>query len=206
MINEAVIRIQSAILCGNSGCQMQDQKGIDHTYLEKFSLPAVVIAKNGEVLWYNARFKRKLADGKDCAGELIDHYICGEDIETLLLKDGTDIVYENRCYTVLATEINYGYVLYYVDDTDNKQAAKLYNDTKPVVASVNLDNRDEFERDITDDNINQAMVQIESIIKKTPFFRGAFSLFILQSHLLSSHKLPSSTLFSAARRQLKPSG
>ncbi|MBQ2603890.1 MAG: DHH family phosphoesterase [Clostridia bacterium] len=141
-------------------------KGIDHTYLEKFSLPAVVIAKNGEVLWYNARFKRKLADGKDCAGELIDHYICGEDIETLLLKDGTDIVYENRCYTVLATEINYGYVLYYVDDTDNKQAAKLYNDTKPVVASVNLDNRDEFERDITDDNINQAMVQIESIIKK----------------------------------------
>ena len=141
-------------------------KGIDHTYLEKFSLPAVVIGKDGEILWYNARFKRKLSNGRDCTGEMIDHYICGEDIETLLLKDGTDIIYENRCYTVIATEINYGYVLYYVDDTENKQAAQLFNDAKPVVASVNLDNRDEFERNITDDNINQAMVQIESIIKK----------------------------------------
>ena len=141
-------------------------KGIDHTYLEKFSVPVVVSGKQGDILWYNAGFKRKLSRGRECAGDNIDKYTDNIDMETLLLNAGTDATLEGRRYTIIASEITYGYVLFFIDDTEYKTAADLYNDTRPVVASVNLDNRDEFERHITDDNVNQAMVKMESVIKK----------------------------------------
>lgn len=141
-------------------------KGIDHTYLEKFSVPVVVTGKDRDILWYNASFKRKFSRGKDCSGELVDRYTSGIDIETLLLNAGTDAAVEDRRYTILATEISYGYVLFFIDDTECKVAAHLYKDTRPAVVSVNLDNRDEFERNVTDDNVNQAMIRTESVIKK----------------------------------------
>ncbi len=141
-------------------------KGIDHTYLEKFSVPVVISGKQGDILWYNASFKRKLSKGRECAGDKIDGYIANIDMETLLLNSGTDAFLEGRRYTILATEITYGYVLFFIDDTDYKTAADLYHDTRPVVASVNLDNRDVFERNITDDNVNQAMIKTETLIKK----------------------------------------
>ena len=141
-------------------------KGIDHTYLEKFSVPVTVTGKDGDILWYNASFKRKLSRGKECSGDNIDLYTTGIDMETLLLNSGTDASLEGRRYTILATEISYGYVLFFIDDTEYKTAADLYNNVKPVVVSVNLDNRDEFERHITDDNVNQAMINTESVIKK----------------------------------------
>ena len=141
-------------------------KGIDHTYLEKFSVPVAVTGKDGDILWYNAGFKRKLSRGKECAGDNIDIYTNGIDMETLLLNSGTDASLEKRRYTILATEISYGYVLFFIDDTEYKTAADLYNDVRPAVVSVNLDNRDDFERHITDDNVNQAMINTESVIKK----------------------------------------
>lgn len=141
-------------------------KGVNHSYLEKFSVPVIVTGNKGDILWYNSKFKKKLAHNKDCSGESVYTYIPGADIETLLENTGTDIEYEGRHYTVIASDINDGAVLYYIDDTEYKVTAKLYDDTRPVVATVNLDNRDEFERNTGDDDVNQAIVLLESILKK----------------------------------------
>ena len=141
-------------------------QGANHAYLEKFSVPVVVIGKKGDVLWYNTKFKKKLADNQECTGESASRFISNLDIDTFIESSGIDIELNERHYTLLASEIDNGAVLYYIDDTDYKVTAKLYEDSRAVVATVNLDNRDDFERNYSDDDVNQAVVQVESILKK----------------------------------------
>lgn len=156
-------------------CAVRGIKGVNHSYLEKFSIPVIVVGSNGDVLWYNTKFKKKLAHNRDCSGESIDQYISGADLDTLLDNTGVDIEYEDRHYTVIASDVDDGIVLYYIDDTDYKTVAKLYDDTRPVVVTVVLDNKDEFERISGDDDVNQHIVMIEAILKKwTISFEGIY--------------------------------
>ncbi len=145
---------------------VQGIKGVNHSYLEKFTIPVVVVGSRGDIIWYNKKFKKKVANGRDCMGEFVEGYISGTDIDTIIESTGVDIAVGDRLYTVIASEINEGAILYYIDDTEYKTKANDYDDTRPIVATVNLDNRDDFERNITDDNVNQAVVQVESILKK----------------------------------------
>ncbi len=150
-------------------------KGVNHSYLEKFSVPVVIAGTKGDILWYNVKFKKKLAHNKDCTGDVVSSYISNIDINTIIESSGIDVELDGRHYTVIASEISNGVVLYYIDDTDYKVAAKLYEDTRPVVATVNLDNRDDFERNNSDDDVNQAVVQVESILKKwTLSYNGVY--------------------------------
>lgn len=139
---------------------------VNHSYLERFTIPVVVVGSNGDILWYNEKFKKKLACNRECTGESIALYVSNRDIEKIVESSGVDVEFDDRRYTVIGSAVKYGAVLYYFDDTDYKATAKLYDETRPVIATVNLDNRDEFERNNADDNVNQAVVQVESILKK----------------------------------------
>lgn len=141
-------------------------KGVNHTYLEKFSVPVIVTGKKGDILWSNAKFRKRLCGGKECVGEPVAKYIPETNIQELLDNAGVDVEYKDKRYTVLASEIDDGAVLYYVDDTELKNAARLYEDSRPVVATVILDNRDEFERNNSEESFTHAIVLLESAIKK----------------------------------------
>ncbi len=150
-------------------------KCVNHSYLEKFSVPVVVAGSKGDILWYNVKFKKKVANNRECTGELISAYISNIDVNTVIESSGIDVEIEDKKYTVIASEIEDGVVLYYVDNTEHKVKAQLYEDTKPVVATVNLDNRDDFERNISDDNVNQAVVQVETVLKNWVYsFNGVY--------------------------------
>ncbi len=141
-------------------------KGVNHSYLEKFTIPVVVVGKKGDILWYNSKFRKNLAHNKECAGEMIALYVSNSDINRIVDSSGVDVSYDGRRYTVIASAVRNGAVLYYLDDTEYKVTSKLYSETRPVVATLNLDNRDDFERNNADDTVNQAVVQVESILKK----------------------------------------
>lgn len=141
-------------------------KGVNHTYLEKFSVPVIVTGKKGDILWSNAKFRKRLCGSRECVGEPVEKYIPGTNVQELLDNAGVDVEYKDKRYTVLASEIDDGAVLYYVDDTELKNAARLYDDSRPVVATVILDNRDEFERNNSEESFTHAVVLLESAIKK----------------------------------------
>lgn len=140
--------------------------GVNHTYLERFSVPVIVTGERGDILWTNAKFRRKLSGGKECVGEAIGKYIPGTTIQELIDGAGINVEFDGRRYTVLASEIDDGAVLYYVDDTELKIAAQMYDESRPVVATVILDNRDDFERNNSEENYTHAIVMLESILKK----------------------------------------
>ncbi len=140
-------------------------KGVNHTYLEKFSVPVVVTGTHGDIVWYNTKFRRRITHGKECSGESASIYLPGTNIYKLLNGESADIHYDGRRYTVIASEVEDGAVLYYIDDTEYKITTEKYHATRPVVATIVLDNRDEFERS-DDDSFTQAVVMLESVIKR----------------------------------------
>lgn len=141
-------------------------KGINRLYLEKFSVPVAVTGRDGDLLWYNSRFTKKLLSGKDSVGDPIAPFIGGKDIEEFTDGKTVSVSYEGRYYTVIASDVDDGIVFYFIDDTDFQVTARLYNDTRPIVATVSLDNRDGFERNISDDDVNLALIKVETILKK----------------------------------------
>lgn len=141
-------------------------KGVNHTYLEKFSVPVAVVGKSGAVIWYNTKFRKKLSNNMECSGEPISRFIQGTTLQELIEASGTDVEFGNRRYTVIATEVSGGVVLYFMDDTELKRTAELYNDSRPAVVTVVLDNREDFDSSSADDELNHALYTLESVLKK----------------------------------------
>ncbi len=141
-------------------------KGVNHSYLEKFSVPVVVTDRQGSILWYNKKFHIRLAQDKDYSGDPISPFINGLDPDMLIDNTGTNIEFDGTYYTVIASDVDDGIVFYYIDDTDYKVTARLYTDSRPIVITASLDNRDDFERNIANDDVNLALIKIETSLKK----------------------------------------
>lgn len=141
-------------------------KGVNTSYLEKFSVPVVVAGVQGDVVWYNSRFKARLCSGREATGDFISQYIPGFTVDEILNHGSADVSYGNRRYTVLACSVTDGAVLYFIDDTYYKNTAKEFVESRPSVAMVVFDNREEFERDNNDEQSAHAVVTIENALQK----------------------------------------
>ena len=141
-------------------------KGMDHSYLEKFGVPVVITGRSGDILWYNARFKKRVANGRDPSGDQIQQFLKDVDINAIAEGAGDNIELDGRFYTVIASGMGKSIVFYFIDDTEYKITAKMYNESRPVVITVSLDNRDDFERNSSDDDVTVALIRVETVLKK----------------------------------------
>ena len=76
-------------------------KGVNVQYLEKFSIPVVVAGSQGDVIWYNSKFKTRLCSGREPTGDFISQYIPGTTVDDILDTEGADVAYGDKRYTVL---------------------------------------------------------------------------------------------------------
>lgn len=141
-------------------------KGVNVNYLENFSIPVLVAGEKGDVVWYNKLFKNKICKGRDAVGDFVTQYTSGAELSKILSSDFVDVSYGERRYTVFANEVPDGAVLYFIDDTFYKLTAEEYADSRPVVAMLTFDNREEFERDYDDEQLAHAIVIVENTLQK----------------------------------------
>lgn len=135
-------------------------------YLNQFNIPVVVTGSYNDVVWCNETFKNVMCRGRDCSGDLIDHYIPNTSAENILRSAGADVIYGERRYTVVGCELaEKSAVFYFVDDTYYKETTDEYMISRPVVATVEFDNVSEYE---SDDNQQQSYitVNVENTIQK----------------------------------------
>lgn len=136
------------------------------TYLNQFNIPVVVVGSYDDVVWFNDSFKTIMCNGRDCAGDLINHYIPNTSIDNILRSDGADVMYGERRYTVVGCALSEkSKVLYFVDDTYYKETTDEYMNSRPVIATVEFDNVDEFEKD-DDQQQSYIIVNVEKTIQK----------------------------------------
>lgn len=141
-------------------------KGVNVTYLEKFSVPVVVAGEKGDVVWYNKLFRNRICQGREAVGDFVTQYTSGISVEQLTAAESTNVSYGDRKYTVIANEVADGAILYFIDDTKYKKIAAEYTNSRPVVALLTFDNREEFERDYNDEQTAHAIVIVENTLQK----------------------------------------
>lgn len=117
----------------------------DREALANFPMPALVTSKTGEVLWYNDRFRDGVLGGGDVFGAKVQEIAPKFDLSAVEKSGKTDVAAGNRRFAVYGSLSKEGlYLLYWIDDTALRNTADEYQQSRPVVAIIIIDNYDEL--------------------------------------------------------------
>ncbi len=120
--------------------------GDQYRAMQEFSIPVVLVGAVGDMIWCNDAFRGTVCENGECRGENIGKFIYPQTVEKILESDGTDVAVGKRRFTVYAAETTSGSMLYFLDNTYYKNMENDYRETRPAVALVTFDNREEVAR------------------------------------------------------------
>lgn len=140
--------------------------GIDKSILSRYSVPIVVIGKDYDVLWFNSCFRRSVCKGQDFSGESIFEIISSHKFNSILDGENVDVEYSDRKYTVFGIQQGEAYVFYFIDDTYYKEIKSEYVLSRPAVATIIFDNREELESDEDDADSTRLSVKVEDALQR----------------------------------------
>lgn len=167
-------------------------QGINKASMEKISLPVVVVGEQDDIVWANSTFLNKISSGKDCTGESVTQFTSGNKAAQMLSRKGVDVSYRGKRYTVFGMASEEASILYFIEDTYYKETAQEYKESRPCVALVMFDNREELARDCTDSQDAQIVAAVERTIqdwagKTTGFYKklsgGRYMVVMEERHL-----------------------
>ncbi|MBR3610205.1 MAG: DHH family phosphoesterase [Oscillospiraceae bacterium] len=116
--------------------------------LIKFPMPVAVANGEGEIIWSNSLFHEEVMKGEEVFGKNISEFLGGFEIEKAFAPGGCEAICGGGSYSVFATtsedlgEKLFG--LYFIDRTNEKRVEKLYDESRPAVLSIALDNLEEL--------------------------------------------------------------
>lgn len=114
--------------------------------LLSFPLPLAVVGECGEIVLYNDPFRKQVLGGTDQFG--VDLKSIVKNLNPVSFeKVGTavDVVTKRRRFTVYGNPMEHGfYTLYWVENTELKNIADEFRESRPVIAMIMIDNYDEL--------------------------------------------------------------
>lgn len=123
---------------------LEDCYNVNKTSIEQIKLPVVVTGEYGEIVFYNARFKKAFFPDADMYNESVSEYLCDNDIAFCLKVDSVDIEFGGKKYTVYARKVSAGVMFLYIDNTYYKDTVDEYLRTRKSVAMIVFDNPEDF--------------------------------------------------------------
>ena len=140
----------------------------DSAAVEAFPLPVVLIAKDGEMIWFNALFQALLADFSQLKNNNIFSVIPFE--ETALAEsrlDSFEAKGDKGRYTVYpSAQKDELYALYFTDDTVLKEIRTKYNLSRPAVLLINVDSLEQAEDLMPHEDYYALCSEIDRLISK----------------------------------------
>ncbi len=137
--------------------------------LASFPIPALAVAEDGEILFFNDHFKKELSDGHELVGQSL--FSVFSDIKAEDIKKKT--VLDTRCgehkltvYSNSLPDSPRTYVLYCVENTNLKDIAAEYTASRPVVLMLCLDNLEEATVDMRDSVRALLVGEVEAALDK----------------------------------------
>ena len=134
--------------------------------IDDIRIPAVILGPYNEIVAANTSFTEDVCGGEDPLGDNIKKYLSNENVDTIFEKNGTDTQYNDRWYITFAVRHEYGSIVYFIDDNDYKVNSDEYESSRPVVAIVAFDNKDELERETDNSEAIKITVEVEQEIVK----------------------------------------
>lgn len=136
--------------------------------LTEFPIPVLLTNKKGEIIWYNELFRTRALEEADIYGENIGDIIPNIDMENLAGQEGYDIEFRNKqfsVYTVRSQDTATSLcVFYFIDDTRLKRTAFEYEESRPSVGIIMVDNTEEMLQAAREDERAQLVGKIEYML------------------------------------------
>lgn len=132
-------------------------------------IPLVVTDLDGKINWYNSKFSETLLDS-NAIGKSIISYIpsitmeqlkSGEHIDNVRVGDRTFSVYANMVNLEEDIPQNYVVMLYWFDTTEYSELKMKYDEEKPVLALINVDNFEDVMNETKEEKIPFVTSEIE---------------------------------------------
>ncbi len=146
--------------------------------LTKFPLPVAVTDGEGNVLWTNALFRESVVNGAECYRKNIKDVAPEIDFEKVFAPGGCEVVCHEGNYSVCATTSeNMGeklYAFYFVDRTNEKKVEKLYEESRPAVLSITLDNLEELFTNCKESEKSWIKGEVEKLFEDFVYENHAF--------------------------------
>lgn len=149
---------------------------VDRDILEKIPVPVAVVGKKSDIVWFNKNFEVSVSKEDDCIGKNIASFIGNKTFDKIRSKNIVDVEYKSLKYTVFGFPAGEFTILYFLEDTYYKEISAEYSESRPTVAIIMFDNREEFERESIDGEDAQIVARVESVLQKwaastTGFFK-----------------------------------
>jgi len=138
---------------------------VDENYLEGYKFPAVVVGVENEIVWYNSSFQSIAKNSGNIFGTSIAEYTDNIPLSDIINNSGTDIKYGEKTLMGFGHKMNACSLVYFIDITHFKQLEDECRLSKPVVAIVVLDNREDFISD-NEEESEQVILQVETTLQR----------------------------------------
>lgn len=142
--------------------------------LLKLPLPLLVAELTGEIVWYNSQFSKMIEEnnGAELVREELQNLFESNEVESD--KDiSLNITIGGRHYWVVGNYVNlekeggkprYISMLYFLDQTEYMAIEEKYNDTRPIVAILVIDNYEELMQNAEDAVKPQILAEVDKKI------------------------------------------
>ena len=134
------------------------------TKIENIGCAAAVIGENNEIITVNKRFRELICSGESPISAPLTDYLSGHDIHTIFSDRGTDTKRNDKWYVVFGVKSGSGAIVYFIDNDLYKSNSDEYISSRPVVAIVTFDNKEELERQTEEGKASQVTVSVEQTI------------------------------------------
>ena len=137
--------------------------------LIKFPMPVAVMDGGNNIIWANGLFNDRVMKGGECFGSTAESIFSGFDREKAFSPEGSEVTVREGNYLVFASgSVENGqqlYALYFTDRTEERRVTKLYEDSRPAVLSIVLDNLDDLFANCRESERSRIMGDVENLFE-----------------------------------------
>ena len=132
--------------------------------INKISVPVAVIGEQNEIIIVNDLFRKKIVSDGSQLGKSIEDYLTSKEIHTIYSDNGTDTFLNGNWYIAFGVRAEKSSIVYFVDDNKYKLNSDEFLMTKPVVAIIAFDNKEEVERENEEGEASHITLLVEKAI------------------------------------------
>lgn len=161
--------------------------------LQNSLLPVLACAEDGEILWYNEKFKSQVLGGRDVYGDSVAVVTGGIGAEKFKGQESVEISLGNRSFTAYISSVLSGetviLVLYFIENTKYKNIEKEFTLSRPGVVLFYIDNLEEILKNARESERAQITGKVENLLEDwTSKANGVFRRYGSDRYMLIAEK------------------
>ncbi len=134
--------------------------------INKISVAVAVTGKDNEIVFVNDLFRKQICGDKNPLGDDIADYLTNKNPATVFEENGTDTFMNGKWFIAFGVRAGESSVIYFINDNTYKSNSDEYILSRPVIALIAFDNRDELEREAEEGEASRILVLVERVIAK----------------------------------------